>query len=90
MAGYKYVRLFTADQTPFLYVRHTEPRDGLGGQGNLSAVDVESPDLQAHPLFAKAAYTEAILAPGEMLFIPAKCWHYVRSLSNSISISFWF
>jgi len=35
-------------------------------------------------------YSEAILAPGDMLFIPSKHWHYVRSLSPSFSVNFWF
>lgn len=93
VAGHKYVRLYDADQTPFLYRRHSggdSAADGLAAQGNLSAVDVECPDLEVFPLFEKARYTEVVLAPGEMLFIPARCWHYVRSLSTSFSASFWF
>lgn len=27
---------------------------------------------------------------GDMLFIPSKHWHYVRSLSPSFSVNFWF
>ncbi|KAL1452509.1 hypothetical protein WDU94_006734 [Cyamophila willieti] len=33
---------------------------------------------------------ECTLNPGEMLYIPPKYWHHVRSLSTSISVSFWF
>lgn len=35
-------------------------------------------------------YHEFILSPGESLYIPSKWWHQVKSLSFSISISFWF
>lgn len=59
-------------------------------QGNTSLVEVEAPDATRFPLFASATYTETILRPGDTLFIPRKCWHYVRSLSTSISVNFWF
>ncbi|KAG0332466.1 Lysine-specific demethylase 8 [Podila humilis] len=58
--------------------------------GNTSQVNVEQPDLSQHPLFVQAAYVEAILEPGEMLYIPFAWWHYIRSLSTSFSVSFWF
>eukprot|EP01135_Chromosphaera_perkinsii_P006428 Nk52_evm2s495 gene=Nk52_evmTU2s495 len=35
-------------------------------------------------------FEECILKPGEMLFIPKRYWHYVRSLTPSISVSFWW
>jgi lysine-specific demethylase 8 len=31
-----------------------------------------------------------VLEAGEMLFIPLKHWHYVRSLTASFSVSFWW
>ncbi|KAF8936373.1 hypothetical protein EDD21DRAFT_372503 [Dissophora ornata] len=58
--------------------------------GNTSQVDVEHPDLDRHPRFAEAQYVETILAPGEVLYIPFHWWHYIRSLSTSFSVSFWF
>lgn len=42
------------------------------------------------PLFKDAQYEEAVLGPGDMLYIPSKHWHYVRSLSPSFSVNFWF
>jgi cupin-like protein len=42
------------------------------------------------PEFAKAAYVEGILGPGDCLYLPKGWWHYVRSLSPSISVSFWW
>lgn len=35
-------------------------------------------------------YTEGLLAPGDMLFMPKSYWHYVRSLTTSCSVNFWF
>ena len=34
--------------------------------------------------------TAAVIGPGDGLFIPAGCWHHVRSLTPSWSINFWF
>ncbi|MCJ1465715.1 hypothetical protein MMC07_004334 [Pseudocyphellaria aurata] len=42
------------------------------------------------PLFRTASYQETILNPGECLYIPAGWWHYVRSLTVSFSVSFWW
>ncbi|KAF2994184.1 hypothetical protein E8E13_002012 [Curvularia kusanoi] len=42
------------------------------------------------PGFSTASYTEAILGPGDCLYLPPGWWHYVRSLSPSFSVSFWF
>ena len=90
------MRLFAPADTPLLY-----PIAGAGGggdagggdattaQGNVSAVDVEAPDLDAHPLFAGARAWDAVLGPGDVLVIPARWWHYVRSLTVSASINFW-
>ena len=89
VVGHKYVRLYDASQTKHLY-----PREGGGGgidaQGNVSAVDIEAPDLVRFPEFGRAVGYECVLGPGEGLYIPAGCWHHVRSLSPSWSISFWF
>lgn len=59
-------------------------------QGNLSAVDVGAVDAERFPLFAEAAFEDTVLGPGDMLFIPNRWWHYVRSLSVSASCNFWF
>jgi lysine-specific demethylase 8 len=55
-----------------------------------SPVRVETPDAPAYPRFAEAEYEELILGPGDMLYIPRSHWHYVRALSTSVSINFWF
>jgi hypothetical protein len=61
-----------------------------GLQGNMSEVDGEQEDWEKHPSAKEAAYTEVLLLPGDCLYIPARTWHYVRSLSTSVSINFWF
>ncbi|KAF3044349.1 hypothetical protein E8E12_009118 [Didymella heteroderae] len=42
------------------------------------------------PGFKDAEYVEGVLAPGECLYLPPGWWHYVKSLSPSFSVSFWF
>ncbi|KAL6712254.1 hypothetical protein ACN47E_000131 [Coniothyrium glycines] len=42
------------------------------------------------PRFRTARFVECVLAPGECLYIPVGWWHYVRSLTASFSVSFWF
>ncbi|VTJ67699.1 Hypothetical predicted protein [Marmota monax] len=64
---------------------HQDPQ-----QNFLVQVDVEDPDLEKFPRFAKAPFLACTLSPGEMLFIPAKHWHYVRALDLSFSVSFWW
>jgi len=42
------------------------------------------------PLFRDAEFVEGVLGPGECLYIPVGWWHYVRSVSPSFSVSFWW
>lgn len=91
------MRLYAPDQTPLLHISNTPPAQAAGlqsarlaAQRNLSPVDVAAPDLARYPRFADASFSEAVLRPGELLFIPAKTWHYVRSLTTAISVNFWF
>eukprot|EP00929_Paragymnodinium_shiwhaense_P107180 TRINITY_DN73247_c0_g1_i1.p1 TRINITY_DN73247_c0_g1~~TRINITY_DN73247_c0_g1_i1.p1 ORF type:complete len:544 (+),score=109.28 TRINITY_DN73247_c0_g1_i1:112-1743(+) len=90
VAGFKYVRLYSQGESKRLYAT-TAPRDKCASHGaSFSQVRVERPDLEAHPLFAEAEYQETILGPGDMLYIPRYTWHYIRSLSTSLSVNFWF
>lgn len=59
-------------------------------QGNISRVDVEAPDLEKFPEFAKATPMDVILGPGDFIYIPSRTWHYVRSLTVSCSLNFLF
>ncbi|CAP70263.1 uncharacterized protein PODANS_3_3460, partial [Podospora anserina S mat+] len=40
--------------------------------------------------FKRLEYVDCILEPGETLYIPVGWWHYVRGLSVSFSVSFWW
>ena len=60
---------------------------------NTSELDVEDDTNQRQgdfPLFHEAKYVETILEEGQCLYIPVGWWHYVRSLTVSFSVSFWW
>ena len=85
----KYVRLYRRAEAAKLYAQRGE-RAGTQAQGNISAVDVQEPDLSQFPRFAEAEFEHVIMMQGDMLYIPARCWHFVKSLTTSISVNFWF
>ncbi|NXS78005.1 KDM8 protein, partial [Erpornis zantholeuca] len=82
--GKKYIRLYSPQDSENLYPHESQILH------NTSQVDVEDPDLVKFPNFTKAAFQSCILMPGQILFIPVKYWHYVRSLELSFSVSFWW
>ena len=88
VVGRKYVRLYHPK-----YSRQLYPFDGASILTNTSQVDVENPDFSKFPLFQEVDSLhcqEHLLLPGQMLYIPAKHWHYIRSLDVSFSVSFWW
>ncbi|NXB44787.1 KDM8 demethylase, partial [Leucopsar rothschildi] len=82
--GRKYIRLYSPQDSENLYPHESQILH------NTSQVDVEDPDLVKFPNFTKAEFQSCILMPGQILFIPVKYWHYVRSLELSFSVSFWW
>ena len=88
VSGYKYVRLYALDQTPLLYA--TTQRANNTNSFGTSPVRVEAPLPPEYAKAGEAAYVEGVLGPGDMLFIPKSHWHYVRSLTTSVSVNFWF
>jgi len=85
--GTKYVRLYTDDQSEYLSAFEN------GILTNTSQIDIDKSDAdisKEFPDFSKANGFECILEEGDILYIPSKCWHFVKSLSTSCSLSFWF
>lgn len=53
-------------------------------------VDLDNIDEKEYPKVHDLEFVDCILEEGEMLYIPPKWWHYVRSLTVSFSVSFWW
>lgn len=53
-------------------------------------VDLDDIDETKFPKVQGLEFVDCILEEGEMLYIPPKWWHYVRSLTISFSVSFWW
>ncbi|MCB9265508.1 MAG: cupin-like domain-containing protein [Lewinellaceae bacterium] len=52
-----------------------------------SYIDVNKPDYEQFPALRKVEGFEAILQPGETLFMPSGYWHYIEYLDGGYSIS---
>ncbi|KIV78727.1 hypothetical protein PV11_06344 [Exophiala sideris] len=64
---------------------------------NTSQIDVAAMELspqedwdEVYPGISTVPYVECILEAGQALYIPIGWWHYVRSCSVGISVSFWW
>ena len=91
VVGQKYVRLYSPYETEKLYPKVVE-KDEID-MSNTSQVDVEADSKvneRDFPHFKDADYMETILNEGDILYIPVGWWHYVRSLTVSMSVSFWW
>lgn len=100
VVGRKYVRLYPPTEG------RMRPRGREGGveMANTSMWDVgveegwdednedeEEEDRQRRRQeFKEMPFVDCILEPGDTLYIPIGWWHYVRGLSVSFSVSFWW
>ena len=84
VTGTKFVALFLPSETPNLYPSNMPMME------NTSTVDLDVPDLDKFPKLKELTGYYAIIGPGDSLYIPKGVWHYVRSLEESFSVSFWW
>ncbi|KAL5277110.1 KDM8 family protein [Megaselia abdita] len=82
--GSKKIILAAPKDTKYLY-----PFEGRF-LNNTSSVDVENIDFEKYPLAREVEFLTLTLQEGECLYIPVKWWHFVKSLTKSFSVSFWF
>ncbi|KAK7312418.1 hypothetical protein VNO77_36261 [Canavalia gladiata] len=84
VVGKKYIRLYSSSFSEELF-----PYSGTM-LSNSSQVDLDDIDETKFPKVQDLEFVDCILEEGEMLYIPPKWWHYVRSLTTSLSVSFWW
>ncbi|UYV79671.1 HIF1AN [Cordylochernes scorpioides] len=87
--GYKRFLLFPPMMMKCLYpypIYHPHDRQ--------SQVDFDSPDLSKFPRFNELKGYEAILGPGDLLYLPNYWWHHVETSSEGwdqcVSVNFWY
>ena len=102
VVGHKYVRLYPPSATPAMRPRGMEQGVDMSNTGGVDVGVVEGWDPVGEDADEEEAvgrmreelegveYWECILGPGDTLLIPLGWWHYVRSLSVSFSVSFWW
>ena len=86
--GSKYVRLYAPSQERAMYLfsdpkrsnaARADPRDALAEK-----------QARAFPAFSGAPFSDAVLEPGDALYVPPGWFHYVQSVTSSFSVSFWW
>jgi len=77
--GAKRVRLFSPADTPWLYA-NAERRSAVR--------DFDRVDGERFPLVARATAYEAVLEPGDALFLPSYWWHEIRVDELAVSVGF--
>ncbi|KAF3767731.1 hypothetical protein M406DRAFT_40500 [Cryphonectria parasitica EP155] len=98
VVGRKYVRLYSPLQRSKM-----RPRGKEGGvdMANTSLWDVgveegwdprneHDEEEEKAGLLSNVPFVDCILEPGDTLYLPIGWWHYVRGLSVSFSVSFWW
>lgn len=89
-AGRRRFTLFPPDQIHNLYMG---PLDLTPAGQPVSLVDFEAPDLKRFPRFSQAweAGEQAVLEPGDALFIPSMWFHHIESLDAiNLLINAWW
>tara|TARA_A100001015_G_scaffold319870_1_gene444232 strand:+ start:1434 stop:1946 length:513 start_codon:yes stop_codon:yes gene_type:complete len=76
VCGYKFIRLFAPSESP-----HLLPRKGKFY--NNSSVDIED-EKQGWEVVNHAKYTDIVLGPGDLIFIPRWYWHFIASISGPL------
>jgi Cupin-like domain len=90
VAGRRRFRVFPPEEFANLYIGPME----LNPAGRpVSCVSVNTPDLHRFPRYARAleASRDAVLEPGDALFIPSMWWHSVESLAPfNLLVNYWW
>jgi lysine-specific demethylase 8 len=84
VAGRKRVSLFAPDESARVYP--DSPFSSRIGATRLPTMFLEA-DPASFPKLSRATRHEAVLGPGDLLYVPPFWWHHVESLDDAISLS---
>ena len=84
LVGEKRFTLWAAEQHELMYMY---PR--VHPLWHKSRVNIHEVDISKFPGFSRARAVQVKLGPGDMLYLPPYTWHYVETLSPSVSLSTW-
>ena len=84
ISGLKRFTLWSPAQHESLYVY---PR--VHPMWHKSRVNFREIDPQRFPLFLKSQALQVTVGPGDLLYVPPYTWHYVETLTPSVSLSTW-
>ncbi|KAI1749927.1 hypothetical protein F4782DRAFT_541942 [Xylaria castorea] len=76
-----------------LPIDSSDDEQGEGGEGEEEEEEEEEEEGMSEEdikAFKAIPFVDCILEPGDALYIPIGWWHYVRGLSVSFSVSFWW
>jgi hypothetical protein len=76
--GRKRVQIISSTESARLY----------NSEACFSPVDGRNIDFDRYPLMSDAHILSCTLEPGEILFLPVGCWHFVEGLDASVMMSF--
>ena len=90
VGGSRKFTLFPPEQVGNLYIG---PLMTTPGGPPISTVDLQNPDYTKFPKFTKALQSaqQAVLEPGDAIYIPILWWHGVESLDSlNILVNYWW
>ena len=87
VVGYKYVRLYPRSH---VLAKHAIKEPKMNNSSDIDFNQSRTNFEAAYGECVSLAHTDLILGPGDALYMPPDHWHYVHSLTSSISVSFWW
>lgn len=69
------------------YNKQMYPSKTYDRAAGVSEVNIDEFNELKYPKFKEVQFSHVILEPGDVLYIPGKWWHYVKSLETSISVN---
>jgi Cupin-like domain len=82
--GKKELILFRPEDSAYLY-----PKEG-GINTHESSVELDHIDYDRFPLVRNASAFSCTLQQGDVLYLPPRWWHQVRTVELSISVNYWW